>query len=58
MEEKSDKLRQICRDKDFYIATNSSANDKDQRRKYVTKASESVAIKSSVSAVQDKKIML
>ena len=58
MEEKSDKLRQICRDKDFYVARNSSANDKDQRRKYVMKSSESVAIKSSVSAVQDNKIML
>ena len=28
MEEKGDKPRQVCYDKDFNVATNSSANDK------------------------------
>ena len=43
MEEKLDKPRKVCLEKDFNVATNSSASDNDQRRKYVATASESVA---------------
>ena len=57
MEEKWDKPRQICCDKDFNVAKNSSASDKDQRRKYVTTYSEFIATQSSVSTVQDNKTM-
>ena len=51
-------LRQVCRDKDFNVATNSASSEKDQRRKYVATSSESIATQSSVSVVQDNKIML
>ena len=54
---RQDKTRLVCHDKDFNVATNSSANDKDQRRKYVATSSEFVAIQSLVSAVQDNKTM-
>ena len=33
IKENKDKPRKVCHDKDLYIATNSSTNDKDQRRK-------------------------
>ena len=43
MEEKCDKPRQVCHDKDFNVVTNSSASDKDQTRKYVATKKKSVA---------------
>ena len=57
MEKKRDKLRKVCQEKDFNVATNSSASDNDQRGKYVETSSESVMSQSSVSAVQDNKTM-
>ena len=33
MNENWDQQRQVCRDKDFYVASNNSTRDKDQRRK-------------------------